>query len=193
MLCKYTLRNPLQPGIIHLVLIQSGSRHGTLTLLTLFLPCSDSRAEINLVHYFYLVYTINAVCIYFLPIIVSVQQEWSDYISTTGWKWVSACLIKSIMLQQTLFLQKQLREAWNRSGKSKSFRLRFVLSPGPSIMLQMIVLEQLGGWKDAEWWVAGAWPETGLPESYAEVLCCCCIRGGAKPQLSCYHKVVWLT
>lgn len=157
MFCKYMLRNLLQPGIIHLVLSQSSGRHGTLTL---FLPCCDSCAEMNLDHCFHLVYTINAVCIYFLPIIVSVQQEWSDYISTTGWKWVSACLIKSIMLQQTLFLQKQLREAWNLSGKSNSFRLRSVLLPGPSIMLQMIVLAQLGGWKDTEWWVAGVWDRT---------------------------------
>lgn len=60
---------------------------------------------------------------FFLPIVVSVQQEWFGYISTTGWKWASACLIKSIMLQQILSPQKQLREAWNLSGKSKSFRL----------------------------------------------------------------------
>lgn len=60
---------------------------------------------------------------FFLPIVASVQQEWSGYISTTGWKWASACLIKSIMLQQILFPLRRLREAWNLSGKSKSFSL----------------------------------------------------------------------
>lgn len=86
---------------------------------SLFPSRCDSCAGVNLDHCFGLLYIVNAVCIYFLPILVSAPQGWSVYISTTGWKWVSACLIKSIMLPQTLYPLKQLREAWNPSGKSK--------------------------------------------------------------------------
>lgn len=51
--------------------------------------------------------------------LVSARQGWFVYTSTTGWKWVSAFLTKSTMLPPTSYPQKQSREVWNPSGKSK--------------------------------------------------------------------------
>lgn len=170
---------------------QSGVTQGTFSL---FPSWCDSCTGVNLDRCFGLLYIVNAVCIYFLPVLVSAPQGWSVYISTTGWKWVSACLIKSIMLLQTLYLLKQLREAWNPSGKSK-------LCPSGS------------GWSCLQFqaWccICLCWHDAGddvtlncsgvrcmvwdrAPRSWCEVPWCCCARGGVKPQPLHEHQVVVL-
>lgn len=113
MLCKYKLRMPLQLGI------SWSSASLGIGYIQSFLVLMQFLCRVNLDHCFHLLYMVNAACIYFLPISVSAQRGWSVYTSTTGWKWVSACLIKSIMLPQTSYPLKQLREAWNLSGRSK--------------------------------------------------------------------------
>lgn len=178
MLCKYKLRMPLQLGI------SWSSACLGIGYIQSFLVLMRFLCSVNLDHCFHLLYVVNAACIYFLPILVSAQRGWSVYTSTTGWKWVSACLIKSIMLPQTSYPLKQLREAWNLSGRSKLV-LQSVAGPSSSSKCgAAVVCAGTAGGMLWHWAVAvvGVWAETGLPEADAVVPWCCCIRGGMKPQ-----------
>lgn len=118
MLCENKVEQPSQSGASLASASLGWTCYTHSFLVLMWLMCRSESGPLFLfgIHY-------KCCTCFFLPIVVSVQQEWFGYISTTGWKWASACLIKSIMLQQILSPQKQLREAWNLSGKSKSFRL----------------------------------------------------------------------